>query len=86
MLVKLYMVHVLPVMESMPRVMLPGRTALAGQNDWYLITQLNNFVAGYRADTKMIDTVNRCSAMVGHLTDEAAIRDVVAYIISLVIL
>jgi len=63
----------------------PGAPALAGQNDWYLITQLKNFVAGYRGRHEDDLYGQQMSAMVGRLTDEAAIRDVVAYINSLVL-
>ena len=62
-----------------------GAPALAGQNDWYLITQLKNFVAGYRGRHEDDLYGQQMSAMVGTLTDEAAIRDVVAYINSLVL-
>jgi len=58
---------------------------LAGQNDWYLITQLKNFVAGYRGRHEDDLYGQQMLAMVGTLTDEAAIRDVVAYINSLVL-
>ena len=62
-----------------------GAPALAGQNDWYLITQLNNFVAGYRGRHEDDQYGQQMSAMIGTLTDETAIRDVVAYINSLVL-
>jgi len=60
-----------------------GAPALAGQSDWYLVRQLENFRAGrrgYHAD----DAAGRqMAASVGDLGDERAIRDVVAYITSL---
>lgn len=62
-----------------------GAPALAGQNDWYLVTQLKNFVAGYRGRHEDDLYGQQMSTMVGTLTDEAAIRDVVAYINSLVL-
>ena len=61
-----------------------GAPALAGQNDWYLVTQMNNFVAGYRGRHEDDRYGQQMAAMVGALTDETAIRDVVAYINSLV--
>ena len=60
-----------------------GARALAGQNDWYLVTQLSNFVAGYRGRHEDDRYGQQMAAMVGTLTDESAIRDVVAYINSL---
>ena len=60
-----------------------GAPALAGQSDWYLLRQLENFRAGrrgYHAD----DAAGRqMAASVGDLGDERTIRDVVAYIASL---
>lgn len=57
--------------------------ALAGQSDWYLFRQLENFRAGrrgYHAD----DAAGRqMAASARDLGDERAIRDVVAYIASL---
>ena len=57
-----------------------GAPALAGQNDWYLVTQLKNFVAGYRG--KHADDVygQQMAAMVGGLSNETAILNVVSYI------
>ena len=57
-----------------------GAPALAGQNDWYLVTQLSNFVTGYRGLHEDDRYGQQMAAMVGALTDESAIRDVVAYI------
>lgn len=60
-----------------------GAPALAGQSDWYLVRQLENFRAGrrgYHAD----DARGRQMAdRVGDLGDERAVRDVVAYIATL---
>jgi cytochrome c553 len=56
---------------------------LAGQSDWYLVTQLDNFRAGVRGaaaeDTQ--GALMRASAMT--LPDDGAVRDVVAYITTL---
>ena len=60
-----------------------GAPALAGQNDWYLATQLTNFIAGYRGQHEDDLYGQQMAAMVGTLTDKAAVRDVVAYINSL---
>jgi len=53
---------------------------LAGQNDWYLVTQLKNFKAGYRG----VDPLDQYGAMMrtmtSGLTDDQAIVDVVSYI------
>jgi len=56
---------------------------LAGQYDWYLITQLKNFKAGIRgSDPKDINGATmRPMAMT--LADDQAIEDVVAYITSM---
>jgi cytochrome c553 len=54
--------------------------ALAGQNDWYLVTQLKNFKAGYRG----VDPLDQYGAMMRTMTsglaDDKAIVDVVSYI------
>ncbi len=53
---------------------------LAGQNDWYLVTQLKNFKAGYRG----VDPLDQYGAMMRTMTsglaDDQAIVDVVSYI------
>ena len=54
--------------------------ALRGQNDWYMVTQLKNFKAGYRG-TDPLDTFGApMRAMAAGLRDEQAITDVVSYI------
>ena len=60
-----------------------GAPALAGQNDWYLVTQLSNFVAGYRGRHEDDYYGQQMAAMVSKLIDETTIRDVVAYVNSL---
>ena len=60
-----------------------GAPALAGQNDWYLVTQLKNFVAGYRGAHEDDIYGQQMAAMVGTLSSDAAINNVVAYINSL---
>ncbi|MEQ8952995.1 MAG: c-type cytochrome, partial [Gammaproteobacteria bacterium] len=57
-----------------------GAPALAGQNDWYLVTQLKNFKAGYRG-THPQDTYGaQMRAMANTLNNDAAIMNVVSYI------
>ncbi|GJM12510.1 MAG: cytochrome c [Pseudohongiella sp.] len=57
-----------------------GAPALAGQNDWYMVTQLNNFRAGYRG-THSEDTYgSQMQVMSNGLRDDAAVRNVVSYI------
>jgi len=54
--------------------------ALRGQNDWYMVTQLKNFKAGFRG-TDPLDTFGApMRAMAAGLADEQAIIDVVSYI------
>lgn len=53
--------------------------ALVGQNDWYLVTQLENFREGYRGYDSEDTAGNQMRVMVQNLSDED-IRDVVAYI------
>ncbi len=57
--------------------------ALAGQNDWYLATQIRNYRDGRRGTHK--DDVHGATMrpLVAVLVDDAAIADVVAYINSL---
>ena len=57
--------------------------ALAGQNDWYLVTQLKNYRDGHRGTHE--DDVRGATMrpMAAVLVDDAAIADVVAYINSL---
>ncbi|HBW84329.1 MAG: cytochrome C [Gammaproteobacteria bacterium] len=60
-----------------------GAPSLAGQNDWYLATQLINFIAGHRGRHEDDVYGQQMAAMVDTLTDESDVRDVVAYINSL---
>ena len=57
-----------------------GAPQLAGQNDWYLQTQLRNFKAGFRGNEAADAPGNQMRLMAQSLTDEQAITDVVAYI------
>jgi cytochrome c553 len=54
--------------------------ALQGQNDWYLVTQLKNFKAGYRGNEPQDGFGTQMRAMAQMLPDEKAIIDVVSYI------
>jgi cytochrome c oxidase subunit II len=60
-----------------------GAPALAGQNDWYLVTQIHNYRDGRRGTHP--DDVRGATMrpLVATLPDDAAIVDVVAYINSL---
>ena len=60
-----------------------GAPALAGQNDWYLVTQLQNFMAGYRGHHPDDSYGQQMRAMVRTLGDDEGILDVVAYLNSL---
>ena len=60
-----------------------GAPALAGQNDWYLVTQLKNFKAGYRGAHPQDTYGSQMRAMANSLRDEAAINNVVSYITTL---
>lgn len=57
-----------------------GSPALAGQNDWYLRTQLYNFVNGSRGKHKDDIRGQQMRAAAVVLNSEQAINDVVAYI------
>jgi cytochrome c553 len=57
--------------------------ALQGQNDWYLVTQLKNFKAGYRGAHPEDNYGMQMRAMSATLPDEQAIIDVVSYITTL---
>jgi len=57
-----------------------GAPALAGQNDWYLVTQLKNFMAGYRGHHPDDTYGQQMRAMAQGLGGEAGIRNVVSYI------
>jgi len=57
-----------------------GAPALAGQSDWYLVRQLNRYLAGARGYAKADNRGRQMRAAAGVLAGEADIRDVVAYI------
>jgi cytochrome c553 len=54
--------------------------ALAGQTDWYLVAQLQDFRAGLRGFSSQDDSGAQMRAAASILPDESAIEDVVAYI------
>jgi cytochrome c553 len=54
--------------------------ALAGQTDWYLVTELQDFQAGLRGFSPQDDSGTQMRAAASALSDEPAIKDVVAYI------
>jgi len=53
---------------------------LAGMSDWYLVTQLKNFKAGYRGSHPEDIYGAQMRAMANSLRDDAAINNVVSYI------
>ncbi len=57
--------------------------ALAGQNDWYMVSQIKKFKAGQRGYHPSDHGGRQMRPMVATLTDDQAINDVVAYIHSL---
>ena len=57
-----------------------GAPALVGQNDWYLVTQLKNFLAGYRGAHPNDTYGAQMRTMVSTLRNEAGILNVVSYI------
>jgi cytochrome c oxidase subunit 2 len=57
--------------------------ALRYSNDWYLLRQLDNFHAGRRGSSDADTFGSQMRAMSATLPDEAAWRDVVAYIATL---
>lgn len=57
-----------------------GAPALAGQNDWYMITQLKNFRAGYRGSHQDDTYGSQMLAMSKTLRDDQAVINVVSYI------
>ncbi len=61
-----------------------GGPRLAGQHDWYLILQLQNFRSGLRGVHEK-DTYGKTMRLMARtlLTDEQAIKDVTAYIATL---
>jgi len=54
--------------------------ALAGQTDWYLVTQLKRFSAGERGYSTQDVPGSQMRAAASVLTDSCAVDDVVAYI------
>ena len=56
---------------------------LAGRNDWYLLKQLQNFRDGVRGTHPQDVYGQQMAAAMMILTDDAAIADVVAYIVTL---
>ncbi len=60
-----------------------GAPALAGQNDWYMVTQLRNFLAGYRGVHPQDVYGAQMRVMTAGLSDENDINNVVAYINSM---
>ena len=57
-----------------------GAPALAGQNDWYVLTQLRNFRAGFRGSHQEDTFGSQMVTMSKTLTDDQAVIDVVSYI------
>lgn len=57
-----------------------GAPQLAGQNDWYLLTQLKNFKARYRGYQSADTHGQQMMTMAQSLTNEQAMLNVVAYI------
>ena len=66
-----------PKAEGMEQM---GGPALAGQNDWYLVRQLQNYQQGLRGYDPTDIFGNQMKPMASTLTSEQVIRDVVAYI------
>jgi len=54
--------------------------ALAGQNDWYLLSQLRNFSSGARGSHPNDGYGQQMKLMMNTLPDDASMRDVVRYI------
>ena len=59
--------------------------ALAGTDDWYLLRQMQNFRAGIRGGDADDVLGQQMRSMAMTLPDEATVRDVIAYIQSLVV-
>ena len=57
-----------------------GAPALAGQNDWYLLTQLRNFRAGFRGSHQEDTFGSQMITMSKTLKDDQAVINVVSYI------
>ena len=60
-----------------------GAPALTGQNDWYLVHQLENYREGRRGYAEEDVYGRQMQASVALLADDEAIRDVVKYITTL---
>jgi len=57
-----------------------GGPRLAGQNDWYLVAQINKFKQGQRGYHASDHGGQQMRPMVATLTNDQAVNDVVAYI------
>lgn len=57
-----------------------GGPRLAGQDDWYLVRQINNYNKGLRGYDSKDMFGNQMRPMAATLTSEKAVNDVVAYI------
>lgn len=57
-----------------------GAPALAGQNDWYMVTQLKNFRAGFRGSHPEDTYGSQMLPMSKTLRDDQAVVNVVSYI------
>lgn len=57
-----------------------GAPALAGQNDWYMITQLRNFRAGFRGSHQDDTYGSQMLTVQQTLKDDQAVINVVSYI------
>lgn len=57
-----------------------GAPALAGQNDWYMITQLKNFRAGFRGAHREDTYGSQMLTMSKTLRDDQVVINVVSYI------
>ncbi len=57
-----------------------GAPALAGQNDWYMITQIRNFRAGYRGSHQEDTYGSQMRTMSQTLRNDQAVINVVSYI------
>jgi cytochrome c553 len=57
-----------------------GAPALAGQNDWYMITQLRNYRAGFRGSHQEDTDGKQMLTMSQTLRDDQAVINVVSYI------
>ncbi|MFT4814679.1 MAG: cytochrome c553 [Pseudohongiellaceae bacterium] len=57
-----------------------GAPALVGQNDWYMVTQLRNFRAGFRGAHQEDTYGSQMLTMSKTLSDDQAVINVVSYI------